>query len=702
MVTVMPKLLLALIAVFAAGWASADPPPTNAADAYRPTFETIMQAWRPPEPGQPLDFAQSQQLITDWAQSGEPPTPEVRAAFERIRPVLDRARIAASLTQCDFGLDRSAGFDLTLPHLMPMRALARLYGAEAAMAMHDGEWTRATDSLAAVARIGRHAKSDGIVISSMVSVAVLALADERIGDLEGSGELDAEAATRLLGEFEAFGAVDPLDLGRAFANEADMARASIEGFIDEDPATAGEKLAQLFGTPDAPVSLADLSADDLRGQLDRTDALYREIASLATSPDRASRAARIAEIEAEVTEGKHGELAKLLLPSASGVFEIDDRITTLLAARVTSLKALRDGADPASFADARPHYRALAKMSLGVDPEAQRIIELVRLAPKLADTETRVLAERALSPMRNTLADEFRAAANCGRCRWRRNPRDFEVRFLPDEIVALRAAARMARADALLRASAPKTELRSDTPTPPLSVAESFESGLALVHHLGMDPAFSQSVVAEAIARELASDLRDARAAGLVDDAALARLAERIAKLDRADPFSFRAGMVADAERWLTISFGRARPGDSTRAAAVQALSRASADSFALLPIREEVWIQMRSLAETTGDGSDEARTEALRVARPEAIKRLAARRDAGALLSWADLLTGDLDLISDAAFFPFDRTEPSPKGVSLPSPPVPLGLSERMNAAGGTISALDAAVEPGKPRPGQ
>ena len=700
MVTGMLRILLALVAVFSAVWASADPPPTNAADAYRPTFETLMEAWRPPEPGQPLGFAQSQQLITDWAVSGEPPTPEVRAAFERIRPVLDRSRVAASITPCDFGLDRSAGFSLTLPHLMPMRALARLYGAEAALAMHDGEWTRATDSLAAVARIGRHAKSDGFVKSSMVSAAVLTLADERIGDLEATGELDAESATRLLGELQAFGAVDPLGLGQAFTSEADMARASIEGLIEKDPANVGGKLAELFGTPDATESLAKLSADDLRGQLDQTDALYREIASLAASPDRAARAARIAEIEAEVSEGKHGELAKVLLPSASRVFDIDDDIAAMLTAREKSLRSILDGADPALFADARSHYRALAKMSLGVDPEAQRIIELIRLAPKLADTETRVLAERALAPMRNTLAEEFRAAAACERCRWRRSPRESEVRFLPDEIVALRAAARIARADALLRATAPETELRADTRTPPLTVAESLEFGLALVQHLGMDPAFSQSVIAEAIARELASDLRDARAAGLVDDAPLARLAERLAKLDRADPFSFRAGMAADADRSFTPDLGLARRGDAARAKAVAAMSKAPADSFALVTLREEVLRRMRDLPEEQNPPETEAEIQAIRKAK--VIEFLIARRDAGALLGWSDLFHADLEAAADASFLPAVLSTALLEGGSLPSPPFPLGFNERMNAGGGTISALDAAVEPVKPSSGQ
>jgi hypothetical protein len=697
MVTLMPRMLILLAVALLAGLAAADPPSSNAADAYRRAITWFDDAWRPrsAENG-PADLRQADLLlINDWAFRRQSPTPEVRAAFERIRPALDMAREATSTTRCDFELDRSRGFELALPHLMPMRALGRLLSAQAVLAMEDGDWERATQTIASASRLARHAQSDGLVVSSLVSAAILTLPDERLGELEASGQLDAEAATRLLGELESFDAVDPLNLASAFSNEGAMAEASIERVLAEHPADAGAKLAEMFGVEGSETadSIVKLSADDLHGQLDRTEALYREYAALARSTDSAARSARIAELENEIREGTHGELAQLLMPSAGRIFDASDRTRTLLAARMKTLRAIRDGADPASFANAGPHYRMLAKLALGVDPEAQRIVELVRLSPSLADPETRVLAERALAPMRESLAEFFRAAAACDRCRWR-SPREYEIRLLPDEVTALRAAARLARADALLRATAPASERRPETPTPPLSLAESFEVGLALVRHLGMDPSFSQSIVAESIARELASDLRDARAAKLLDEKSLARLAERVAALDRVDPFSFRAGIAADADRFLLIAFGFGSDRDAERQPARATLLKAPADSFALVCLGQEIWFLMNPVLNVPVDATAEQAAELRAAANAKVLAQLVARRDAGALLGWVDLLPGDLAALAKTAERSFDGVTALIAGESLPTPPFPLGLTDRTSGAMATIAALDDAID--------
>ena len=697
-VTRMQRILLILAIVLIAGLASADPPPANAADAYRRAITWFDEAWRPHSAGNGPNESRRDdlQLINDWAFRRQSPTPEVRAAFERIRPALDMAREATSATRCDFELDRSRGFELAIPHLMPMRALGRLMSAEAILAMEDGDWERATQTIASASRLARHAQNDGLVVSSLVSAAILTMPDERLGDLEASGQLDAEAATRLLGELDTFDAVDPLNLAFAFSNEGVMAQASIEGVLAKHPADAGAKLAELFGAEGSEGTdpIAKLSADDLRGQLDRTDALYREFASLARSTDPAARSARVAELEDEIREGKHGELAQLVMPSAARIFDASDRTRGLLAARMKTLRAIRDGADPASFADAGPHYRMLAKLVLGVDPEAQRIVELVRLSPSLVDPETRVLAERALAPLRDSLAELFRSAAACDRCRWR-SPREYEIRLLPDEVTSLRAAARLARADALLRATAPASERRPETPTPPLSLAESFEVSLALVRHLGMDPSFSQSIVAESIARELASDLRDARAAKHLDEKSLVRLSERVAALDRADPFSFRAGIAADADRFLLIYLGFGSDRDAERQPARATLLKAPADSFSLVCLGQEIRFLMNPVLNVPVDATEEQAAELRAAANAGALAQLIARRDTGALLGWSDLVPGDLAALAKTAErFLFDQVTTLIAGESLPSPPFPLGLTDRMNGAMATIAALDDGVD--------
>jgi hypothetical protein len=94
-------------------------------------------------------------------------------------------------------------------------------------------------------------------------------------------------------------------------------------------------------------------------------------------------------------------------------------------------------------------------------------------------------------------------------------------------------------------------------------------------------------------------------------------------------------------------------------------------------------------------DATAEQAAELRAAANAKALAQLVARRDAGALLGWSDLFPGDLAALAKTAErFLFDQVTTLIAGESLPSPPFPLGLTDRMNGAMATIAALDDGVD--------
>ncbi len=89
----------------------------------------------------------------------------VRDTLSKAKGILANAHKGSRQARFDMNLDFSAGFELLLPHLSPLRTLARLMSARGFVALHDGDAGAAANEVAAMYRMAEHTGRDGLLIS---------------------------------------------------------------------------------------------------------------------------------------------------------------------------------------------------------------------------------------------------------------------------------------------------------------------------------------------------------------------------------------------------------------------------------------------------------------------------------------------------------------------------------------------------------
>lgn len=215
----------------------------------------------------------------------------------------------------DFQIRYEDGYAVVMPHLGPLRGIARLMVVDARRLALAGEYQQAAERLAAMLRMGRHITGDRTLISSLVSIAITSLVmEEGLWLLEWS-EGDAAVREALVSGVGRFPADDPYNAEAGLRVEQDMVETLARQF--SGPKAGQEFLAALsFPTADG----ADAIVNEVRGMdgaafkreseraVDAFDLILE--AWRADSPQVALR-----EIERACIEGEHGALAQLVVPS---------------------------------------------------------------------------------------------------------------------------------------------------------------------------------------------------------------------------------------------------------------------------------------------------------------------------------------------------------------------------------------------------
>lgn len=182
--------------------------PTNAALLYarawllipEETFKAVGEANPDRNPDWTPDAELSQKLVD--AQSGV-------GTFLR----------AAKLDTADFGMEYSQGIGAMLPHLAKLRASARLLAADVRRLQAAGDTQGATDRVVAMFAMSRHCGRDGVLISSLVCVAMHALTANTTNWLLKTGSLTGAQRDAILAEMKKFNAADPFGIRNAVLGE---------------------------------------------------------------------------------------------------------------------------------------------------------------------------------------------------------------------------------------------------------------------------------------------------------------------------------------------------------------------------------------------------------------------------------------------------------------------------------------------------
>ena len=308
-------------------------------------------------------------------ESGDIPTPEVRAALQRLQPVFQAFQRGSGKAFSDFDLDYTQGFSLTLPHLGQLRAVAGLVSKVAMVRLHDGDTLGAVASISSLYRVGNHLADDGVIISSLVGQAIFTQADRVAQAGIDRSAFDPVASKTLLEAVEVFDPRDPFDIIGALDNEQEF----VLGWLSEKYEDAGDRawmfddLAQVgLGAEAANVVSGIMLVDQAHFDtaLEETGEVMGRLVELFELDDAAAAQYELKQIAEEIGRGEHGPLAALIVPNAAGVHRKMIEAQAAIADRKAVLQDIVDGkVAPESLANAAVWYLRAVEMLKTLPPK---------------------------------------------------------------------------------------------------------------------------------------------------------------------------------------------------------------------------------------------------------------------------------------------------------------------------------------------
>lgn len=446
-------------------------------------------------------------------------------------------------------LDRSQGFDLLLPHLGEMRTTARTMAFLLQDAAERGDNATARDLLRAQLALADHAGEDGLIISSLVSVACTQLNLRMTERLMSSGAIDADTAKTLIADRETIAGNRNADFGAAMTGESSALNIELAKLRTLPTDERSDRLGTLLG-PQAE----DLSDASIDAALAGSKNYYIEASAAMTNPDRAAGREQLAALHARLDGGEFGELTKSLAPALTHAFDRFTMLESELALQNADLRALANATkQPADFMNGARLYLKAAAAAQTLDAEAQRSIDGARLAPDEMPESARVEARRAIDGLRATVIETLLAATNCGRCEF---PDELlnSPTLLPIGVPGVNGAARLLIADGAAtfndaRDSAPHSarhsvrhSVRNDTLNAAIAL-------LRMSRHYANSSALGRSIVAQESARDAIAALHALELAHALDASAHELIAREVVKFKSDDPFGYRSALKAECAR---------------------------------------------------------------------------------------------------------------------------------------------------------
>jgi len=602
-------LLFAFAAVLGTPCTAADSTPKSAAELYREAFEAMGRGRSAPDPNSPAVLSEAEWTAIAAVTTPAELTTEARAALAKLRPVLELARQASALDHCDFEPDRTRGYALLLSHLGPMRGLTRALRAEAMARISTGDIDGAIEVFGSIAGMASHASDDRILISSLVGMAIGALADDSIQVAVDQGLIDQARAQRLLEALEPVSGSDPFRCGDALEGEGELMAATISPIVD-DPGKLAELMPLLPLDLESGVdseTLAQLDSEALSEQLATSMMLLDRSAEAFREPDPDRAAAILEEVETAVSDGAGGALGQVLLPSLRPVYESKRRTEAMFASRFAQLRDLASGARaPEEFANAAVNYLAAARAAKAIPAEDQRLIEAARSTHGAVEDPFKRLIVEALERHRQRVVEPILKGGAAGRCVFVRDrARAVGLVAIPPYAAGLRAAARTTLASALLRLREAGLE---GVPEEKRGIerkraAAELEAALRLVTHLSGDAAMAHSLLAHSILEEIRDTLEGIWTSPALQEEERAVLKTAIERLDRSDPLGYRKALAAD--RAAALSRAPGHRDDELRRLRKMALDTLDATTLFSCGVALQAWVadRPRHAASTTPPG---------------------------------------------------------------------------------------------------
>jgi hypothetical protein len=224
---------------------------------------------------------------------------------------------AAKIDACDFGIEYSQGIGALLPHLGKLRGAGRFLAADSRRLIQAQKPDEAADRITAIFAMSRHATGDRLLISALVCNALHTLACAQVDYIINSGQLTAQAKSRLLAAMDKFNVPDPFGIKAAVAGERYWAvvwiRAQVNG--PGGPKVLTEQILPLLDdqpdSEDAKV-LKAMDVATINADLDKADRFYTAAIEAFSLPDAANR---LYGLQTKAAGGEFGVIAKHAAPA---------------------------------------------------------------------------------------------------------------------------------------------------------------------------------------------------------------------------------------------------------------------------------------------------------------------------------------------------------------------------------------------------
>lgn len=258
----------------------------------------------------------------DWDKVPTAPGGEIPEAFAKASkiladgclPAVNTLLTASGRERCDFELEYEGGVGMLMPHLGRMRQLARTLRFIARQELLADRPDKAAEHVAAMYRMAAHVSNDRILISSLVSNAIAALATEEARVLAASGGLSAKDAEVLRAAIGRVLTSDPFRGKEAMTTERDLFLNWLRLAMNRGGQSA-EAVVELLGSGDNSglvQELRELKGEALDREIARAQEGYDEVLAAWGTPDAA---AKFQVINARVLKGEFGVVARVAMPS---------------------------------------------------------------------------------------------------------------------------------------------------------------------------------------------------------------------------------------------------------------------------------------------------------------------------------------------------------------------------------------------------
>lgn len=230
---------------------------------------------------------------------------------------------ASREASCDFQIRYEDGYAALLPHLSPMRKLARLLVVDARRLALAGEHAAATERLAAMLRMARHLTGDRLLISSLVGVAIADMAMREASWLLDRTDGDKAARGILSAAMDRFPQDDPYNVKAALRLEQDLVASLARQFRGPD---AGERFVAAYldiSGEWANEQLEPVRAMDgaqFKAEIERAVDAFDLVFAAWDAQDASAELERVSQ---RFVQGDFGPVASTVVPAFGKVWERD-------------------------------------------------------------------------------------------------------------------------------------------------------------------------------------------------------------------------------------------------------------------------------------------------------------------------------------------------------------------------------------------